>query len=109
MIEAEDGGFSIQTSSSRRAGPQEVPEGPPRSGESAFDAGSDAPTFDVDGLRFGINICFDTNFPEAARLVAERGAASCAQPTTLLPLAKADRFKLGTTPHGRAMPRDGAG
>ena len=62
--------------------------------ESAFDAGCDAPTFEVDGLRFGVNICFDTNFPEAARRVAERGATLIVCPASnMLPLAKADRFK----------------
>ena len=44
-------------------------------GEALFTAGSDTPVFDVDGLRFGINICYDTNFPEAARKVADRGAS----------------------------------
>lgn len=63
-------------------------------GESAFDAGCDDPTFEVDGLRFGVNICFDTNFPEAARRVAERGAALIVCPANnMLPLAKAERFK----------------
>ena len=39
-------------------------------GEQIFDAGSDSHVFDVASLRFGINICHDTNFPEAARKVA---------------------------------------
>jgi len=45
------------------------------SGEHIFDAGSDSPVFEVDGLRFGINICYDTNFPDAARKVADLGAS----------------------------------
>jgi predicted amidohydrolase len=44
-------------------------------GESCFEAGSDSPLFAVEDLRFGINICYDTNFPEAARNLADRGAA----------------------------------
>ncbi|HTM77448.1 MAG TPA: carbon-nitrogen hydrolase family protein [Devosia sp.] len=44
-------------------------------GEHAFTAGMDAGIFEVDGLRFGINICYDTNFPEAARTVADQGAS----------------------------------
>lgn len=44
-------------------------------GEQIFDAGIDAPVFEVAGLRFGINICYDTNFPEAARKVADVGAS----------------------------------
>jgi predicted amidohydrolase len=43
-------------------------------GEQIFDAGGDSPIFEIAGLRFGINICYDTNFPEAARKVADLGA-----------------------------------
>ncbi len=44
-------------------------------GERIFDAGIDSPIFEIAGLRFGINICYDTNFPEAARKVANLGAS----------------------------------
>ena len=44
-------------------------------GERIFDAGSDSGVFDVSGLRFGINICYDTNFPQAARKIADLGAS----------------------------------
>jgi len=44
-------------------------------GERIFDAGRDAAVFEIDGLRFGINICYDTNFPEAARKIADLGAS----------------------------------
>ncbi len=44
-------------------------------GEHIFDAGSDSQVFETAGLRFGINICHDTNFPEAARKVADLGAS----------------------------------
>jgi predicted amidohydrolase len=44
-------------------------------GERCFVAGSDSGVFEVDGLRFGINICYETNFPEAARRVAALGAS----------------------------------
>ena len=43
-------------------------------GERLFEPGTDYPTFDLHGLRFGINICYDTNFPEAANAVASQGA-----------------------------------
>lgn len=43
--------------------------------ERAFTAGTDSHSLEVDGLRFGINICYDTNFPEAARKVADTGAS----------------------------------
>ena len=44
-------------------------------GEQIFAAGSDCPVFEAAGLRFGINICYDTNFPKAARKVADLGAS----------------------------------
>jgi predicted amidohydrolase len=44
-------------------------------GEQIFDAGNDSRAFDVAGLRFGINICYETNFPAAARKVADLGAS----------------------------------
>ena len=44
-------------------------------GEQFFDAGTETPLFEVDGLRFGINICYDTNFPAAAAKIAERGGS----------------------------------
>ncbi|RSM54886.1 carbon-nitrogen hydrolase family protein [Actinoplanes sp. ATCC 53533] len=43
-------------------------------GESVFTAGDSYPVFDCGGLRFGINICFDTRFPYAAAAVAAGGA-----------------------------------
>jgi predicted amidohydrolase len=43
-------------------------------GESSFSAGKDTPVFNAGGLKFGINICYDTNFPEAAQRVADCGA-----------------------------------
>ncbi|SEE06991.1 Predicted amidohydrolase [Rhizobiales bacterium GAS188] len=44
-------------------------------GEHIFDAGSDSHIFEIAGLRFGINICYDTSFPEAARKIADLGAS----------------------------------
>ena len=43
-------------------------------GETIFDAGTLYPIFGAGGLRFGINICYDTNFPEAALAIASQGA-----------------------------------
>ena len=40
-------------------------------GEQIFDAGSYSYVFEIAGLRFGINICYDTNYPEAARKIAD--------------------------------------
>jgi predicted amidohydrolase len=43
-------------------------------GERCFEPGRESPVFEAAGLRFGINICYDTNFPQAARAVADGGA-----------------------------------
>jgi 5-aminopentanamidase len=43
-------------------------------GESLFDTGDAYPTFLLNGVRFGINICYDTQFGEAAARVAAAGA-----------------------------------
>lgn len=44
-------------------------------GEGCFRPGTEAPTFEVGDLRFGINICFDANFADAASSVARQGAS----------------------------------
>ncbi|MEM7736008.1 MAG: carbon-nitrogen hydrolase family protein [Deinococcota bacterium] len=43
-------------------------------GEGVFEAGNEYPIFDVSNVKFGINICYDMNFSECARAVAEQGA-----------------------------------
>jgi predicted amidohydrolase len=43
-------------------------------GESVFTPGDACPVFDCNGVRFGINICYDTRFPQAATAVAAGGA-----------------------------------
>ncbi|MEM5477134.1 carbon-nitrogen hydrolase family protein [Pacificibacter sp. AS14] len=42
--------------------------------EVAFTKGKDLPVFEVHGLRFCINICYDTNFPTLAEQVSRKGA-----------------------------------
>jgi predicted amidohydrolase len=42
-------------------------------GEHLFQAGDSYPTFDLNGVTCGINICYDTRFPEAAKAVAAQG------------------------------------
>lgn len=62
--------------------------------EGCFQAGEDVPVFDVDGLRFGINICFDTNFASAAASVAEQGASLLLCPANnMLPRKAACEWK----------------
>src|SRR5262245_4928936 len=43
-------------------------------GERVFQAGNAYPTFNLNGVVCGINICYDTNFPEAAKAVAAQDA-----------------------------------
>ena len=63
-------------------------------GERCFQPGNDVDVFDVGGLRFGINICFDTNFPDAAARVAEQGATLLLCPANnMLPLRAAIAWK----------------
>lgn len=62
--------------------------------ERCFEPGEDYPAFEVEGLKFGINICFDTNFPEAARRVADQGCDLIVCPANnMLPRQIADKFK----------------
>lgn len=63
-------------------------------GEKVFTAGIEYPVFDIDGLRFGINICYDTQFPEAAANLTDQGAKVilCVS-NTMMSLKKAEKFK----------------
>ncbi|MGO6817350.1 carbon-nitrogen hydrolase family protein [Rhizobium brockwellii] len=63
-------------------------------GERAFETGTDSPLFAIGALRFGINICYDTNFPEAAAKVAASGASLilCLS-NNMMPRDKAEIFK----------------
>lgn len=45
------------------------------SGEVLFDKGHEYPVFSVNGLRYGINICYDTQFADAAAAIA--GQLAC--------------------------------
>jgi hypothetical protein len=48
--------------------------------EPGFDAGTDYPIFTTHNWRFGINICNDANFPDAALNVSRQGAAPLLSP-----------------------------
>ncbi|MDP1577443.1 MAG: carbon-nitrogen hydrolase family protein [Cypionkella sp.] len=64
------------------------------SAERGYTSGNDCPIFEVDGLRFGISICYDTNFPDTARSIADAGASlivCCAN--NMLPRAKAEIYR----------------
>jgi predicted amidohydrolase len=43
-------------------------------GERIFKAGSEYPIFQINDLKFGINICYDTQFSEATKNIAKQGA-----------------------------------
>jgi len=49
-------------------------------GELLFTAGDRYPVFDCAGVRFGINICYDTQHPQAAAAVAAAGAQALLVP-----------------------------
>jgi predicted amidohydrolase len=50
-------------------------------GERIFDAGREGQVFHLGDLCFGINICYDTNFPDAAHEIARLGASLIVCPT----------------------------
>ena len=63
-------------------------------GEGSLSAGSDFPVFDVEGLKFGVNICHDTAHPGPAAAVARQGAALLVCPANnMSPYAKADKLR----------------
>ena len=62
--------------------------------DRAFSPGDTCSTFEVSGLRFGINICYDMNFEVAAQDVRTAGAdllVCCSN--NMLPLQTAKRWK----------------
>jgi predicted amidohydrolase len=62
--------------------------------EKCFDAGCAPGVFQVNGLRFGINICNDTNFPIAAQGVTALGASLIVCPANnMMPERTAERWK----------------
>lgn len=62
--------------------------------ERGYSPGNDCPVFEVDGLRFGISICYDTNFPDTAHDIANAGASlivCCAN--NMMPRARAEVYR----------------
>lgn len=63
-------------------------------GERIFKAGTDYPVFQVNGLTFGINICYDTQFSEAAENVVRQGARVILCPANnMMRYETAEKFK----------------
>src|ERR1035437_6596116 len=42
-------------------------------GEALFESGRSYPIFELNGVKYGINICYDTNFADAATPLAKHG------------------------------------
>jgi len=62
--------------------------------ESIFTAGDAYPIFETNGLKFGINICYDTNFPVASASFAGQGAGVVLCPANnMLPHPIAEKWK----------------
>ncbi len=63
--------------------------------ECVFKPGDSYPVFEVHGLKFGVNICFDTNFPDAAAAIAAQGARAILCPANnMLDRQVAEKWKL---------------
>ncbi|MGC4035842.1 MAG: carbon-nitrogen hydrolase family protein [Chitinophagaceae bacterium] len=63
-------------------------------GERIFKAGVEYPVFQVNDLLFGINICYDTQFPEAARNIVTQGATLIVCPANnMMRYETAEKFK----------------
>jgi predicted amidohydrolase len=62
--------------------------------EQCYQPGNDVQIFNIGGLRFGINICFDTNFASAAMSVAQQGSSLLICPANnMLPRQAAAEWK----------------
>ncbi len=63
-------------------------------GEIIFEPGDSYPVFEVDGLTFGINICYDTQFAEASARLAAQGAGMILCPSNnMMGREKAEKWK----------------
>jgi predicted amidohydrolase len=62
--------------------------------EKAFSRGRESPVFERNGVKYGVNICYDANFPEAATALAEGGAKAIFYPlNNNLPHATARKWR----------------
>jgi predicted amidohydrolase len=95
LIEVDDGGlFNTAVVVHRRALIGRYRKAHLLGHEQCFEAGCTPFVFQVDALRFGINICHDTNFPAAAREVADLGASLIVCPANnMLPRKAAEKWK----------------
>jgi len=62
--------------------------------EAFFTPGTEVPVFSVDSLKFGISICFDTNFSENTRRIAEQGGVLIVCPANnMMPRERAEQYR----------------
>ena len=62
--------------------------------KDTFEPGHDVPIFKVGGMMFGINICYDLNFPDCAAAVADQGAKLLVCPcNNMLSRKNAEKWK----------------
>jgi predicted amidohydrolase len=62
--------------------------------ESFFTPGTETRMFSVDDLKFGVNICYDTNFPEMATAIAKQGGAlMVCLSNNMMPRESAERYR----------------
>jgi len=61
---------------------------------SLFLAGKEYPIFEIKGLKYGINICHDTQFADAAKAVASQGAKMLLSPSqNMIRRVNAEKWK----------------
>lgn len=62
--------------------------------EGIFEAGTEYPVFDIKGHKFGINICYDANFPDASQKLVAQGAEIVFFPlNNMLPTKTAEKWR----------------
>lgn len=63
-------------------------------GENFFTRGTDCPAFEINGLKFGINICYDTQFPESSANLRAKGVNLILCPSNnMMCYETAEKFK----------------
>jgi predicted amidohydrolase len=74
--------------------------------EAGVAAGRDFPVFTRPGIRFGINICYDANHPDAAQYLADQGAALICYPlNNMMKPATADIWRTRSVENLQARAR----
>ncbi len=62
--------------------------------KEVFEPGCEYPVFETDGLKYGINICYDLNFPECTAAIANQSVDLLVCPcNNMMPRKNADKWK----------------